>query len=109
MPGAGEPNPLCDKAERRPEDKTENARSIGVLMHARQVPLLDLADLTWNKELDLMCPNTKVAPVDVYLVTHHGMNMSGLGGHRACAEAAGGHHEQRRAQGRHAGSLAGDP
>ncbi|MGH9453934.1 MAG: hypothetical protein ACRD2O_08195 [Terriglobia bacterium] len=36
----------------------------------------DLGDLTWNKELDLVCPNNKIGTVDVYLSTHHGMNLS---------------------------------
>ena len=40
--------------------------------------MLDLGDLTWNKEHDLVCPNNLVGTVDLYLTTHHGMNISGL-------------------------------
>ena len=77
MPGAGAANAACAGVERRPPDKTENAQSVGVLFTLGKFRLLDLADVTWNHEIDLMCPNTRVAPVDVYLVSHHGMNMSG--------------------------------
>ncbi|HTC89082.1 MAG TPA: hypothetical protein VK686_12330, partial [Bryobacteraceae bacterium] len=37
---------------------------------------LDLGDLTWNKELALMCPDNPIGTVDVLLVSHHGLNQS---------------------------------
>ena len=37
---------------------------------------LDMGDLTWNKELELMCPNNPIGTVDVLLVSHHGLNQS---------------------------------
>jgi beta-lactamase superfamily II metal-dependent hydrolase len=77
LKGAGDANPLCADEKRRDDDKTENARSIGFVINYGKFRFVDLADLTWNKELDLACPNHKVGRVDVYLVTHHGMNMSG--------------------------------
>jgi competence protein ComEC len=76
-PGAAEANPGCSAAQRRDEDKTENARSVGTLVTFGKFRLLNLGDLTWNKELDLVCPNNRIGTVDVYLTTHHGMNMSG--------------------------------
>ena len=39
--------------------------------------MIDLGDLTWNKELDLVCPANLIGTVDVYLTTHHGTNASG--------------------------------
>ena len=37
---------------------------------------LDMGDLTWNKELELMCPNNPIGTVDVLLTSHHGLNQS---------------------------------
>ncbi len=37
-----------------------------------------MGDLTWNKEFGLMCPNSKIGTVDVYLASHHGSDTSGL-------------------------------
>ncbi|MGI8988329.1 MAG: ComEC/Rec2 family competence protein [Bryobacteraceae bacterium] len=77
LPGAGKPNPFCDGTKLRPEDKSENARSVGSLIAFGKFRMIDLGDLTWNKEFELMCPNNRIGTVDVYLTTHHGMNMSG--------------------------------
>jgi beta-lactamase superfamily II metal-dependent hydrolase len=77
LPGAGDANPLCAEEKRRADDQTENARSIGFVMNYGKFRFVDLGDLTWNKELDLACPQHKLGRVDVYLVTHHGMNLSG--------------------------------
>jgi hypothetical protein len=38
--------------------------------------MLDLADLTWNKELALMCPNNPIGSVDLFMVSHHGNDIS---------------------------------
>ncbi len=77
LPGAGEENPACADAKPRMADRTENAQSIGMLITFGKFRMLNLADVTWNKELELMCPRAMLPPVDVYLVSHHGMNMSG--------------------------------
>ena len=77
LAGAGQPNPACAGFQPRAEDKTENARSVGMLITFGKFKIIDLADLTWNKEFELACPNNKLGTVDVYLTTHHGMNMSG--------------------------------
>jgi competence protein ComEC len=72
LPGAGAQNPTCDKTEQRPVDQTENARSLGTIITFGNVRILDLGDLTWNKELELVCPVNKLGPVDVFIVSHHG-------------------------------------
>ena len=77
LPGAGAPNPFCQGTQLREEDKSENARSVGTLITYGKFRMIDLGDLTWNKEYELVCPNNRIGAVDVYLTTHHGMNMSG--------------------------------
>jgi competence protein ComEC len=77
LAGAGTPNPACAGFKPRAEDKSENARSVGILITYGSFKMVDLGDLTWNKEFELACPNNKIGTVDVYLTTHHGMNMSG--------------------------------
>ena len=77
LPGAGKPNPQCSSFQKHDADPTENAQSVGILVTFGDFRMIDLGDLTWNKEFDLVCPNNKIGPVDVYLVSHHGMNMSG--------------------------------
>jgi hypothetical protein len=77
LDGAGQPNPLCASAVQKAPDPTENAHSLGVLISYGSFRLLDLGDLTWNKELELACPNNLIGTVDVYLTTHHGSEPSG--------------------------------
>ncbi len=77
QPGAGAPNPLCAAAKPKAEDPTENARSVGMLIGYGKFRMLDLGDLTWNKELRLVCPNNLIGKVDLYLTTHHGLDQSG--------------------------------
>jgi len=75
--GAGQADPECGSFQKHEPDPSENARSVGILVSYGDFRLLDLGDLTWNKEYDLVCPVNKIGTVDVYLVSHHGMNMSG--------------------------------
>jgi len=77
LPGAGAPNPACAGFQARAEDKTENGRSISMMIGYGKFRMADLADLTWNKEHELACPDNKLGTVSVYVVTHHGMNLSG--------------------------------
>jgi competence protein ComEC len=76
LAGAGEPNPFCKQSEIRPPDQTENARSLGVLIRFGNLKILDLGDLTWDKERDLMCPDNRLGKVDVLVVSHHGWYQS---------------------------------
>jgi beta-lactamase superfamily II metal-dependent hydrolase len=77
LTGAGRPNAECASFQEREPDATENARSVGVLVTFAGVRILDLGDLTWNKEYGLVCPANKIGPVDIYVVSHHGMDASG--------------------------------
>jgi competence protein ComEC len=76
LPGAGQPNPLCQSYEPIKIDTGENAHSIGMLITYGSFRLADLGDLYWNQEHDLACPANKIGPVDVYMTTHHGKKTS---------------------------------
>jgi competence protein ComEC len=75
--GAGRPNPLCQSYTPKEVDKTENVRSVGMIIRLGRFRMLDLGDLTWTKEHDLVCPNNLLGTVDLYLTTHHGLAISG--------------------------------
>jgi competence protein ComEC len=72
LPGAGQPNPFCAASETRSADQTENARSLGMVINFGKLKILDLGDLTWDKEMQLMCPQNRLGDVDIYIVSHHG-------------------------------------
>ncbi len=81
LKGAGAANPFC--AETKPmtwpkvnEDTSENANAVGLLFTFGKFRMLDLADLTWNKEIALMCPNNPIGAVDLWMVSHHGHEIS---------------------------------
>jgi competence protein ComEC len=76
LPGAGQPNPFCSESEKRPADQTENARSLGILITFHKLRILDLGDLTWDKEMELMCPANKLGHIDLLIVSHHGWSQS---------------------------------
>lgn len=76
LPGAGEANSYCGAEPAAPVDNTENARSIGVMITYGQFHFLDLGDLTKKKETELACPNNLLGKVDLFLVTHHGADLS---------------------------------
>ena len=73
LAGAGQPNPACATYTTRIADDTaENPRSLGVRVRYGAFRFLDLGDLVWNKQGELVCPNNLVGEVDAYLATHHG-------------------------------------
>jgi competence protein ComEC len=76
LPGAGQPNRSCAGVERKARDRSENARSLGVVITLGRLKIVDLGDLTWDKELDLVCPNNKIGKADIFVVSHHGLDQS---------------------------------
>ena len=75
LPGGGQ-NTNCGADPPPPDDPTENAASLGILVTYGKFRFLDLGDLTKKKELALMCPNNPIGRVDVFLVSHHGLDQS---------------------------------
>jgi beta-lactamase superfamily II metal-dependent hydrolase len=76
LEGGGQPNATCAGMKPLEADPTENARSTGFILRYGKFRFADLGDLTWNKELALMCPENPLGAVDVFLVSHHGMDIS---------------------------------
>ncbi|MGD0842420.1 MAG: MBL fold metallo-hydrolase [Candidatus Acidiferrales bacterium] len=75
-PGAGAPNASCATTEIRPTDQTENLRSVGTVLTFGKLRILDLGDLTWDKERPLVCPTNKLGTFDLLVVSHHGWYQS---------------------------------
>jgi len=77
-PGAGAPNAACREFTPKQQDPTpENYESVGIVVRFGKFRLLDLADLTWNQENELVCPNNLLGTFDVYHTTRHGTEWSG--------------------------------
>jgi competence protein ComEC len=76
LPGAGQENASCKGAENYPADQTENLRSLGTIFTFGKLRILDLGDLTRDKEMELVCPNNKIGNIDIYIVSHHGWYQS---------------------------------
>jgi competence protein ComEC len=70
------PNPYCATEPHWDLDTTENPRSTGILIRFGKFRFLDLGDLTKAKEIPLVCPENLIGTVDLYLVNHHGFNLS---------------------------------
>lgn len=76
LPGAGQPNPFCSGVPHKGADPSENARSVGTVLTFGSLRIVDLGDLTWDKELQLMCPVNKIGHADIFIVSHHGIDLS---------------------------------
>ena len=70
--GGGALNPYCGSTPTKAPDTTENSQSIGLLFKFGKFRMVDLGDLSWNKELELVCPNNPVGSVDLLMIGYHG-------------------------------------
>ena len=77
-PGAGAANPFCKEFTTKVMDPTpENRESLGSVITFGSFRMLNLADLTWNQEHELACPNNLLGTFDVYHTTRHGTAWGG--------------------------------
>ncbi len=71
-PRGGVPNPTCATAENRPPEGPENQFMVGALFTYGRFRFLDLADLDWEKEMELACPVNRLGSVTIWQAGRHG-------------------------------------
>jgi competence protein ComEC len=74
----GGPNPLCNDAPLMGPAAGENQRMVGLLHSYGNFKFLNLIDLDWNMEMELVCPVNKLGTVTLYQTSRHG-SLDGAG------------------------------
>jgi competence protein ComEC len=75
LPGAGRPNPECANFQAI-DNNMEDPMSVASYITFGRFRTAHLGDLTRNMEFKLMCPNTRLPPLQLLLSLHHGVESS---------------------------------
>ena len=69
-------NDFCNANTPRPKDTSDNSNSIALKLSYGDFEFFLGGDITWNIEYDLVCPDNRVGQIDLYMVNHHGFDIS---------------------------------
>jgi beta-lactamase superfamily II metal-dependent hydrolase len=80
LEGGGKPNPACDGFTPRTDKSNlrdpDDAQSVGSVIQLGEFRAIDLGDLWWTKELEMMCPVNPIGTVDLFFASSHGSDAS---------------------------------
>ncbi|MDH3418078.1 MAG: MBL fold metallo-hydrolase [Gammaproteobacteria bacterium] len=73
LAGAGAPNPLCSNHVPKTDIRAvENDEAVSVVVRYGEFVFLELGDMIWNHEQQVVCPDNLLGTVDVYHTSGHG-------------------------------------